>query len=107
MSRQETIDGTGADYDAGEEKDIEIDQIVEVKQKCKITGVKVKAGHRKTVEVVLTIPYDSEDTAQLNDLLGEYGTMSIEHTVYKPPITEKQKDDLNQIKFDFGNEVGA
>jgi hypothetical protein len=113
---QEVIDGTPEHYqmDTGIEpqdnnEPLEFDHDVVITEKCKISKVQVitGSGHsKKRVKLELIIKYDSDETSALNDMLGEYAELQMIQKVYKVPLSDKAKDDLNQIRFDFENEVG-
>jgi hypothetical protein len=74
---------------------------------AKVTKVQVKPGRKKHVEIVLVIAHETENTANLNDFIGEYWKVSLQHDVYRKPLTATEIDAMNQLWLEFENKVGA
>jgi hypothetical protein len=112
-------DGEEAESDEGEEGEEMVDTFdykehlpeqldpFDIVFKARLAGDKVIAGRKKTVQVQVIIPYDSEKVRAVNDLLGEYVTLVIRRDRFKEPETELEKEAVKQYWFDFGQEVGA
>lgn len=75
--------------------------------KAKVTKDKVVAGRKKTVKIQIIVAYDSEKIRDVNDLLGEYVTLTINKERFKEAETDIEKEALRQYQFNFGEEVGA
>lgn len=80
---------------------------VQVMADAKVTKCQTKPGRKKHVEVVLVIPHETLNTSNLNDFVGEYWRVSLEHDVYSKPKTDEEIDAMNQLWLEFETNVGA
>lgn len=84
-----------------------VEKEIVIASKGKLAGDKIIVGRKKTVEIRVIIPYESDKIQQVNDLLGSYVEVAFKHVVYATPLSAMERDAMNQLQFDFQEEVGA
>mgnify|MGYP000875007779 CR=1 FL=1 len=84
-----------------------VEREIVIVSRGKLAGDKIIVGRKKTVEIRVIIPYESDKIQQVNDLLGSYVEVEFKHVVYATPLSPMEKDAMNQLQFDFQEEVGA